>query len=186
MAQPHQNTCQHFCHLNFSLRGNGRSYWIRSWLQLPQCMFELRKHCFTSICIRSIAWHNQLRIINKWLGFFIRSKTKVSLTRCALPNRSCTAVLAAELGTGEQASYNTISTNISRVSRLRGMSFCLATELTSSLIQCCVGINVIQLLVDNIIETYPNLINLVVSWTHEGSSPYLILITTIIFYMCRK
>ena len=59
------------------------------------------------------------------------------LTRWALPKRSCTAAFAAELDTGEHASYNTISTNMSRVSRLSGMSFCLATELTRSLMQCC-------------------------------------------------
>ena len=50
-AQPHQNTYQHYCHLNFPLRGNTTPYGIRAWLQLPQCTFELQKHCFTSLCI---------------------------------------------------------------------------------------------------------------------------------------
>ena len=45
---------QHFCHLNFPLRGNTTPYWIHAWLQLPQCTFEPQKHCFTSLCIRSI------------------------------------------------------------------------------------------------------------------------------------
>ena len=27
---------------------------MRAWLQLPQCTFEPQKHCFTSLCIRSI------------------------------------------------------------------------------------------------------------------------------------
>ena len=31
-----------------------RPYWIYAWLQLPQCTFELQKHCFTSLCISSI------------------------------------------------------------------------------------------------------------------------------------
>ena len=53
-AQPHQNTCQHVCHLNFLLRGNTTPYWIRAWLKLPQCTFEPQKHCFTPLCIRFI------------------------------------------------------------------------------------------------------------------------------------
>ena len=50
----HIRRCQHYCHLNFPLRGNTTPYWIRSRLQLPQCTLELQKHCFTSLCIRSI------------------------------------------------------------------------------------------------------------------------------------
>lgn len=80
---------------------------------------------------------NQSRSVIKTTG--AAESHEYFLTKWALPNRSCTAVLAAELHAGEQASYSTISTNISKVSRLRGMSFCFATELTRSLIQCCLG-----------------------------------------------
>ena len=34
--------------------GNTTPYWIRAWLQIPQCTFEPQKHCFKSLCIRSI------------------------------------------------------------------------------------------------------------------------------------
>ena len=51
-AQPHQNTCRHYCQLNFPLLGNTMLYWVLSWLKLPKCTFQPRKHCFTSLCIK--------------------------------------------------------------------------------------------------------------------------------------
>ena len=43
----HVRTCQHYCHLNFPLRGNTTPYWIRAWIHLPQCTFEPQKHCLS-------------------------------------------------------------------------------------------------------------------------------------------
>ena len=78
-AQPHQNTCQHYCHFNFSLWGNTTPYWIRSWLQLPQCTFEPRKHCLTSLCMSSIVNDHQIlrassaikSFMNEWIYLYI-------------------------------------------------------------------------------------------------------------------
>ena len=64
MAQPHQNTCHHYWHQKFPASGITTPYWVRSWLQLPQWTFEPPKHCFTSLCIRSIV---------NLLIFYIRS-----------------------------------------------------------------------------------------------------------------
>ena len=50
---PRRVIWQHDCHLNFSLGGNTTPYCIRSWLKLPWCTFEPRKHYLTSLCIRS-------------------------------------------------------------------------------------------------------------------------------------
>ena len=40
-TRPHQNPCQHYPPWE-----NTTPHWIRSCLQLPQCMFEPRKRCF--------------------------------------------------------------------------------------------------------------------------------------------
>ena len=55
-AQPYQNTCQHYCHLNFSLRGNTTPYWIRSRPQLSQCTFVRIMH--KVYCSRDFWWIN--------------------------------------------------------------------------------------------------------------------------------
>ena len=68
-TQLYQNTCQHYCHLDFPLRGNATLYWIRSRLQLPQCCqfvswnhlrFLQMKLIMYEICFFSLSMSSQL------------------------------------------------------------------------------------------------------------------------------
>ena len=48
--------------IKFPLWGITTPYWIRAWLQLPQCTLALEKHCFTSLCIKSIITKRSLTV----------------------------------------------------------------------------------------------------------------------------
>ena len=48
-AHPHQNTSQHFCHLNFPLRGNSTPYWIHAYFTTTTMHVRAAKALFNVI-----------------------------------------------------------------------------------------------------------------------------------------
>ena len=80
-AQPHQNTFQHFCYLNFLLWGNTTPYWIRAWLQLPQCTMTHR--VWTQIfplSVEKLRFHSMYKLAQKLLTSFRSKLTSSKLT----------------------------------------------------------------------------------------------------------
>ena len=80
----------------FPASGKYAPYWIRAWLQLPQCTFELQKHCFRSLCIRSIGVLDNKYIVVDTKRLVCRGPKNASLAKfrrnrpfssCLLPQR---------------------------------------------------------------------------------------------------
>ena len=68
-AQPHHNTGQHYCHLNFPLPGNTAPYWIRSGSAVQVCLKKRSRGTFVPKLIFSLFCTNLGSINKNPMGF---------------------------------------------------------------------------------------------------------------------